>query len=67
LPKDCGFVIEPEQLDENKPHLKPSDLEDIALIFDRIRIFNRKKEEVLGTPIQKQKRLISKGSTKQID
>jgi hypothetical protein len=32
-------------VDENKPHLKPQDLEDIASIFDTIRSLYKRKEE----------------------
>tara|TARA_B110000285_G_C15126741_1_gene620723 strand:+ start:1789 stop:2007 length:219 start_codon:yes stop_codon:yes gene_type:complete len=32
-------------IDESKPHLKPKDLEDIANIFDRIRVLAKKKDD----------------------
>jgi hypothetical protein len=38
------------EMDSRKPHLKPSDLEDIATIFDRIRILYKKKDEVSTHP-----------------
>ena len=34
-----------EQPDPSMPHLKPKDLEDLALIFDRIRVLYKKRED----------------------
>lgn len=36
-----------EPADINKPHIKPSDLEDIAIIFDRIRLLYKNKGEIV--------------------
>ena len=33
--------------DASKPHIKPSDLEDIATIFDRIRLLYKNKKDVV--------------------
>lgn len=32
------------ELDEDKPQLRPKDLEDLAAVFDRVRILHKKKE-----------------------
>ena len=45
---NCSEAGEAEltiELDENVPHLKPKDLEDLASIVDKIRILNKKKED----------------------
>ena len=40
-------------IDDSKPHLKPKDLEEIANIFDRIRILAKKKDDQFQPPPQK--------------
>lgn len=40
-------------IDESKPHLKPKDLEDIANIFDRIRVLAKKKDDQFQPPPKK--------------
>lgn len=48
---DDSIVLQPDNhqpLEDTKPHLKPSDLEDIAMIFDKIRILNKKKNDFSG-------------------
>jgi hypothetical protein len=43
---NCSDYDEAELgIDESKPHLKPKDLEDIANIFDRIRVLAKKKDD----------------------
>ena len=40
-------------MDESNPMLKPKDLEDVADIFDRIRLMYKKKEDSLHPPPKK--------------
>lgn len=47
--------------DDDRPHLKPKDLEDAATIFDKLRLLHKKKEE-LANPMSK--KLIAKNSGK---
>jgi hypothetical protein len=47
--------------DESRPQLRPQDLEDLASIFDRIRVLYRKKEDQILPP---PKKLIAKGTGK---
>lgn len=54
-------------MDNTKPYLKPSDLEDIANIFDRIRVLYKKKDDSGTQPAQqvnaRSKKLIAKCHT----
>ena len=47
--------------DDTRPKLQPQDLEDVAAIFDRIRVLFRKKEDSILPP---PKKLIAKNPGK---
>jgi len=53
--------LEQEHLGEDKPQLRPKDLEDLAAVFDRVRILYKKKD-VANAP--QPKKLIAKNPGK---
>lgn len=63
LTADLAETDTVDLIDQSKPHLKPSDLEFIALIFDKIRILYRSKAEVY-TAKPKQRFICKKDITK---